>query len=163
MGRFEMGKPAIIILQYKVRRKRRSSGTKISGTKMSGTACHFVERYPGSSMIDQDNGIDIDPLHTQSATACVRHRVWRNPNRLLLLCQLTQGQYRISDLAGRLSIQAPTLSQQPGLLHPEKRTTTRRRGKPDHCAVASGAAPVVLSAVLSALLPLVHQHGCRSV
>ncbi|HGN3019326.1 TPA: ArsR/SmtB family transcription factor, partial [Pseudomonas aeruginosa] len=35
-----------------------------------------------------------------------------NPDRLLLLCQLTQGEACVSDLETSLGIQQPTLSQQ---------------------------------------------------
>ena len=56
-------------------------------------------------------------------------KVLGNPDRLLLLCQLTQGEFCVSELETRLGIQQPTLSQQLGVLRDEGLVSTRREGK----------------------------------
>lgn len=52
-----------------------------------------------------------------------------NEDRLLLLCQLSQGERSVSDLEECLGIYQPTLSQQLGILRNEGLVTTRRDGK----------------------------------
>ncbi len=42
-----------------------------------------------------------------------------NPDRLLLLCQLTEGEHCVSELEVLLDIRQPTLSQQLGVLREE--------------------------------------------
>ena len=61
------------------------------------------------------------------ATACCA--CWPNEDRLLLLCQLTQGEVCVSDLEELLGIRQPTLSQQLGILRDEEIVSTRREGK----------------------------------
>lgn len=67
-----------------------------------------------------------------------------NPDRLLLLCQLTQGEFCVSELEARLGIQQPTLSQQLGVLREEKLVNTRRDGKQIHYSLASKEAAALL-------------------
>ena len=52
-----------------------------------------------------------------------------NEDRLLLLCQLSQGEMSVSELEAALEIWQPTLSQQLGVLRTEGVVNTRRDGK----------------------------------
>jgi len=61
------------------------------------------------------------------ATAVLR--TLANEDRLLLLCQLSQGEMSVSKLEETLDIHQPTLSQQLGVLRTEKLVQTRRDGK----------------------------------
>ncbi|MFV0600538.1 MAG: ArsR/SmtB family transcription factor [Brachymonas sp.] len=56
-------------------------------------------------------------------------RVLANENRLLLMCQLSQGEKSVGELETLLGIRQPTLSQQLGILREEGLVTTRRAGK----------------------------------
>lgn len=56
-------------------------------------------------------------------------RLLANEDRLLLLCQLTQGERCVSELEELLEIRQPTLSQQLGVLRTEGVVATRREGK----------------------------------
>ena len=56
-------------------------------------------------------------------------RVLANEDRLLLLCQLTQGEACVSELEEMLGIRQPTLSQQLSVLRAEEIVSTRREGK----------------------------------
>ncbi|WP_404369437.1 ArsR/SmtB family transcription factor [Marinobacter sp.] len=56
-------------------------------------------------------------------------RLLGNPDRLLLLCQLTQEELCVSEMEERLQIRQPTLSQQLGVLRRENLVATRREGK----------------------------------
>ena len=56
-------------------------------------------------------------------------RLLSNEDRLLVLCQLTQGEVCVSQLEELLGIRQPTLSQQLGILRNEEMVSTRREGK----------------------------------
>jgi len=67
-----------------------------------------------------------------------------NPERLLLLCQLSQGEYCVSELEQMLGIVQPTLSQQLGVLRTEELVATRREGKQIYYRIASEPAMAVM-------------------
>ena len=67
-----------------------------------------------------------------------------NPDRLLLLCQLSQGEQCVSELESLVGIQQPTLSQQLGVLREEQLVNTRREGKQIFYSIASQPALAVL-------------------
>ena len=78
------------------------------------------------------------------ARACALLKALGNPDRLLLLCQLTQGEFCVSELESMLGIQQPTLSQQLGVLREEQLVNTRREGKQIYYSLASKEAMAVL-------------------
>jgi ArsR family transcriptional regulator len=63
-------------------------------------------------------------------------KVLANEERLLLLCQLSQGEMCVSDLEEVLDIHQPTLSQQLGVLRTEGVVNTRKDGKYVYYSVA---------------------------
>jgi DNA-binding transcriptional ArsR family regulator len=73
--------------------------------------------------------IDIQKLRDAAGQATAMLRVLANEDRLLLLCQLTQGEACVSELERMLGIRQPTLSQQLGVLRNEGMVATRRNGK----------------------------------
>ncbi|MNJ60539.1 Biofilm growth-associated repressor [compost metagenome] len=68
-----------------------------------------------------------------------------NPDRLLLLCQLSQGERHVSELEALLGIQQPTLSQQLGVLRREGLVETRREGKQIYYRISSPEALAVIA------------------
>ena len=62
-----------------------------------------------------------------------------NVERLLLLCQLAQGEMCVSELEEALGIHQPTLSQQLGVLRSEAVVNTRREGKNIYYSIADPA------------------------
>jgi DNA-binding transcriptional ArsR family regulator len=66
-------------------------------------------------------------------------KVLANEDRLLLLCQLAQGESCVSALEELLDIRQPTLSQQLGVLRAEGVVDTRREGKNIYYRVADPA------------------------
>jgi DNA-binding transcriptional ArsR family regulator len=60
-----------------------------------------------------------------------------NEDRLLLLCQLTQGERNVGELEALSGIRQPTLSQQLGVLRDEGMVNTRRMGKYIYYSLAS--------------------------
>ncbi|MEX0759238.1 MAG: metalloregulator ArsR/SmtB family transcription factor [Tistlia sp.] len=73
----------------------------------------------------------IDPVRMMSnAEQASRFlKTLANPNRLLILCILSQGERSVGELEGVLKIRQPTLSQQLAILRDEALVETRRDGK----------------------------------
>lgn len=63
-------------------------------------------------------------------------RALGNEDRLLLLCELSQGERNVGDLAARTGIVQPTLSQQLAVLRSQELVATRRDGKQIFYSVA---------------------------
>ena len=76
-----------------------------------------------------DTVMDIDVLRQSAGAASRLMKVLSNPDRLLLLCQLAQGEMRVGELEEIVGIVQPTLSQQLGVLRDEELVSTRRDGK----------------------------------
>jgi ArsR family transcriptional regulator len=80
--------------------------------------------------------IDPEVLRAAAGTAVGALKVLANEDRLLLLCQLSQGEACVGDLEEQLDIRQPTLSQQLGVLRNEGVVSTRREGKYIYYSVA---------------------------
>jgi ArsR family transcriptional regulator len=94
--------------------------------------------------MDQGEAIDIDAMRAAAEKARLLLKALSNPDRLLLLCQLTQGEQCVSDLEQALGIQQPTLSQQLGVLRDEQLVSTRREGKQIFYTITSSEAQAVM-------------------
>ena len=88
--------------------------------------------------------IDLDAMRTSAARTCNMLKKLSNPDRLMLLCQISQGECCVSDLEEALDIHQPTLSQQLGVLRNEGLVSTRRDGKRIYYSVASKEALAVM-------------------
>ncbi|MCU6496205.1 metalloregulator ArsR/SmtB family transcription factor [Rugamonas sp. A1-17] len=88
----------------------------------------------------------FDParMRLAAAQASALLKALSNPDRLLLLCQLTQGEHAVGELEQALDIRQPTLSQQLGVLREEGLVSTRRDGKQIYYQIASPQAQAVL-------------------
>ena len=73
--------------------------------------------------------ISPEQLRSAAAEGVSVLKVLANVDRLLLLCQLSQGEHCVSELENELGIVQPTLSQQLGVLRSEGVVSTRRQGK----------------------------------
>lgn len=80
--------------------------------------------------------IDTEMLRLAADQAVGALKILANVERLLLLCQLSQGEMCVSDLEAQLDIHQPTLSQQLGVLRNEGVVATRRDGKKIFYSVA---------------------------
>jgi DNA-binding transcriptional ArsR family regulator len=96
------------------------------------------------------DGMDLAAMQRVAGQACALLKTLANPDRLLLLCQMTQGEYCVSELENVLGIAQPTLSQQLGVLRAEELVSTRREGKQIYYSIASNEAMAVMQ-VLYAL------------
>ncbi len=80
--------------------------------------------------------VDPELLREAAGAAVATLKALANQDRLLLLCQLSQGEMCVSDLELTLGIRQPTLSQQLGVLRNEGVVATRREGKNIYYSVA---------------------------
>ncbi|QTD93954.1 ArsR/SmtB family transcription factor [Burkholderia anthina] len=85
-----------------------------------------------------------EQMRAAAESACALLKVLSNPDRLMLLCELSQGERCVSDLETRLDIRQPTLSQQLGVLRDNALVRTRRDGKNIHYSLDSTAAIAVM-------------------
>lgn len=86
----------------------------------------------------------LDAMRAAAAQAGGLLKTLANPDRLLLLCQLTHGEQPVGALEAALDIRQPTLSQQLAVLRQEGLVATRRDGKQIYYSVASPEALAVL-------------------
>lgn len=88
--------------------------------------------------------LDIGAMRSAADSACALMKALANPDRLLLLCELTRGERNVGELQEALGILQPTLSQQLAVLREEQLVETRREGKNIYYSIASGQAMAVL-------------------
>ena len=80
--------------------------------------------------------VDPETLRRAADQAVAALKLLANTQRMLLLCQLSQGEMCVSELEAQLDIHQPTLSQQLGVLRNEGVVSTRREGKNIYYSVA---------------------------
>ena len=97
--------------------------------------------------------IDLAKLQAAAGQACNLLKALSNPDRLLLLCQMTQGEFSVGELEATTGIRQPTLSQQLTVLREEKMVDTRREGKQIFYSVASREALAVLQVLYQLYCP----------
>jgi DNA-binding transcriptional ArsR family regulator len=81
--------------------------------------------------------MNLAQMQAAAGHACRLMKVLSNPDRLLILCRLSQGECRVGELEARLGIVQPTLSQQLTVLRGQGIVSTRREGKHIHYSLAS--------------------------
>jgi DNA-binding transcriptional ArsR family regulator len=100
------------------------------------------------------SSINMSAMRDAAGSASRLMKVLSNPDRLLILCQLAQGERRVGELEDLLGIVQPTLSQQLTVLRDESLVATRRDGKHIHYRINS---PAVL-----AVIQVLHANFCRT-
>jgi DNA-binding transcriptional ArsR family regulator len=90
---------------------------------------------------------DLEEMKIAAAQACKLMKVLANPDRLMILCQLSQGEMKVGEIETLLGIGQPTLSQQLTVLRDESLVSARRDGKNMYYQVTSPQA-LALIAVL---------------
>ena len=73
--------------------------------------------------------LELSEMQSAAGRACRMMKVLANPDRLMILCQLAQGEKRVGELEELLGIVQPTLSQQLTVLRDEELVSARRDGK----------------------------------
>ncbi len=88
--------------------------------------------------------VDLDALQQAATKACGLLKTLSNRDRLLLMCQLAEGEYCVSELEEATDIRQPTLSQQLTVLREEQLVHTRREGKQIYYSMASKEAMAII-------------------
>lgn len=96
---------------------------------------------------------DLARLEAAAGEASQLLKALSNPDRLLLLCQMTQEEQSVGMLEARTGIRQPTLSQQLTVLRVEGLVATRREGKQVFYRVASPKALALLQLLYSLYCP----------
>ena len=86
--------------------------------------------------------LDISLMRANADNACRMMKTLANRDRLMLLCQLSQGEKRVGELEEATNILQPTLSQQLAVLREENVVSTRRDGKHIYYKISS---PIAMS------------------
>ncbi len=97
--------------------------------------------------------LDIEQMRASARDVTALLRALANEDRLLLLCQMTQGEKSVGELEAQLDIRQPTLSQQLGVLRAEGIVTTRRDGKRIFYGVADPKVLALLVALYTLYCP----------
>lgn len=100
---------------------------------------------PKAHMDNDQAAIDLGSMQAAATNACALLKVLANPDRLLLMCLLSQEELSVGALEERLGIRQPTLSQQLGILRENGLVVSRRDGKNIFYSVESGPALAVMT------------------
>lgn len=73
--------------------------------------------------------LDMSRMRLAARDASVHLRALAHPDRLLLLCQLSQGERSVGELEALVDLHQPHLSQQLGVLRRQGLVVTRREGR----------------------------------
>ena len=95
--------------------------------------------------MDAGTVMDIDILRRSAKEAGRLMKALSNPDRLLLMCQLAQGELRVGELEEIVGIVQPTLSQQLSVLREEGLVSTRREGTAIYYRIDSEQALAVMA------------------
>ena len=88
-------------------------------------------------MINDATTLDLPAMRAHAGEAVTMLKLLGNEDRLMLLCQLTEGERTVGELEQLTGIGQPTLSQQLGILRNQGVVNTRREGKNIYYSVAS--------------------------
>ena len=97
--------------------------------------------------------LDIALMRTAAGKATAALRALANEDRLLLLCQLSQGEKSVSELEELLDVHQPTLSQQLSVLRNEELVHTRRDGKRIYYSIADDKVLAILNTLYELYCP----------
>ncbi|MBK1665293.1 transcriptional regulator [Rhodospirillum rubrum] len=104
-------------------------------------------------MVAENSTLSVDVMRTAAAEATATLFALANQNRLLLLCQLCNGEMSVSALEEALGIHQPTLSQQLGVLRSEGLIASRREGKRIYYSVANPKVLVLINTLVDLYCP----------
>ncbi len=93
--------------------------------------------------------LDLEDMQSAAGQACRLMKVLSNPDRLMILCQLSKGEMRVGEIEEILGIVQPTLSQQLTVLRDEELVSARREGKNIYYQLSSPQALAVMEVLCS--------------
>ena len=95
----------------------------------------------------------LKKMQASADDACKLMKVLSNRDRMMLLCEIAQGEKCVSELEAALDLHQPSLSQQLTVLRKEKLVKTRREGKQIYYSLSSQVAVAVMG--------LLYKHYCK--
>lgn len=95
---------------------------------------------------------DLEELRQHAESAAGLMQALSNPNRLMIMCALSQGEQCVSDLNEQLALSQSALSQHLAVLRNQGLVNTRRQAQTIFYSVAEGPAMDIVA--------LLHQHFC---
>lgn len=93
--------------------------------------------------------LNLEDMQSAAGQACRLMKVLSNPDRLMILCQLSKGEMRVGEIEEMLGIVQPTLSQQLTVLRDEELVSARREGKNIYYQLSSPQALAVMEVLYS--------------
>lgn len=97
---------------------------------------------------------NVEAIRDSANQACSILKLLANEDRLMLLCQLTQGEKNVGELESATNIQQPTLSQQLTILRKDGIVSIRKDGKFNYYSIASDE-------VIQVMQTLGQLYGCN--
>lgn len=97
--------------------------------------------------------LDMQLMRSAAGEAAAVLRTLGNPDRLLLLCQLSQGERSVGELEELLDLRQPSLSQQLAVLRNDGLVQTRRDGKRMFYSIAEPKLLVLLGTLYQLYCP----------
>ena len=88
--------------------------------------------------------IDVDAMEAQTSKASALLSAMCNETRLLLLCQLVDGEHSVNELTALLSLPQSTVSQHLGILRREGLVKVRRKAQTQNYSLAGNEARAIL-------------------
>lgn len=98
--------------------------------------------------------INLKKMASSADGACQLMKVFSNKDRMLLMCEISQGERCVYELEEILEIHQPTLSQQLTVLRKNNLVKTRREGKQIYYSLSSDLAVAVMN--------LLSKHFCKA-
>lgn len=96
---------------------------------------------------------ELKKMESSAEDACKLMKVLSNRDRMMLLCEIGQGEKCVGELEAALDLHQPTLSQQLTVLRKEKLVKTRRDGKQIYYSLASQ--------IVGSVINLLYKHYCK--
>jgi ArsR family transcriptional regulator, virulence genes transcriptional regulator len=88
---------------------------------------------------------ELAALRGSAARACTVLKALANEVRLMLLCQLAEGEKTVGELQNSVALSQSAVSQHLALLRAHKLVSARRNGQSVHYSLASGEAAAIIA------------------
>lgn len=95
-------------------------------------------------MANKEQKIDLKKMRSSADAACRLMKALNHRDRLMLLCEISQGEKCVGELEEILDIHQPMLSQHLTRLRVSKLVKTRREGKQIYYSLGSESALAVI-------------------
>lgn len=97
-----------------------------------------------------DGQIDLEELRDRAGEVSGLLKLLANPNRLLVACELMEGERSVSEIEARTGVRQPNLSRDLARLRAEGLVTTRRESKQVFYALADTRIQALMEALCAA-------------